>query len=320
MEFINDEINPFTRKYRIQNNIQLHLINSLEKPFISASMSIYDVDSLFSKYFYSENHHDEIGIPVLKQNLNSYKIFFKKLKRECIITEFLFGLNEIKNRMKEHHNKILESAFRDEYFSQYTFDYYKIVIFIERYIAFCKVHIPDIIYQYSFDMQKELFYGKNDLEKRMQIIKNHLSMIYFNEKYDKVSNGCVFGGNDFGIIYAINQNDTKKFFESEILKEEYQKLKDTSSDKKEYFIDTSIDPIVWNGTPTELIELIKALIENRSIKGDSQKKIISSFTKFLNIDIKHPDKLIQDIRKRNNKSETLFLDKLQTTLYDYISK
>jgi hypothetical protein len=182
------------------------------------------------------------------------------------------------------------------------------------------VYISDILYQYSFDMQKELFYGKNNSKNRLQIIENNLSTIYFNEKYDKKSNGFIFGGIDFGLIYTIKQNDTKQFFEREIIKEEYQKFKDTYSENKEYFIDTSINPIVWNGTPTELMELIKALIENRSIKGDSQKNIIKLFTRLLNIDIKYPDKLITDIKKRSNGSETLFLDKLKTTLYDYIQK
>jgi hypothetical protein len=78
--------------------------------------------------------------------------------------------------------------------------------------------------------------------------------------------------------------------------------------------------IKWNGSQTELIELIKALIENNSIKGQNQKNTIYLFSKFLKMDIKNPDKIIQDVKKRNNGSETLFLDKLKTTLYDYIQK
>jgi hypothetical protein len=76
----------------------------------------------------------------------------------------------------------------------------------------------------------------------------------------------------------------------------------------------------WNGTPTELMELIKSLIENRSIKGGTQKEMISIFSDFFGIEIKNPDKLIQDIKKRNNGSETLFLEKLKTSLFDYIQK
>ncbi|MBC7642863.1 MAG: RteC domain-containing protein [Flavobacterium sp.] len=75
----------------------------------------------------------------------------------------------------------------------------------------------------------------------------------------------------------------------------------------------------WNGTQTEFIELIKALIENGNIKG-TQTQIISKLSNVFNIVIKHPNKLITDIKKRNNGSETLFLDKLQKSLLDYIAQ
>lgn len=79
-----------------------------------------------------------------------------------------------------------------------------------------------------------------------------------------------------------------------------------------------INPLNWNGTQTEFIELIKALIENGNIKG-TQTEIISNLSNVFNIEIKHPNKLITDIKIRNNGSETLFLDKLQKSLFDYIT-
>jgi hypothetical protein len=75
----------------------------------------------------------------------------------------------------------------------------------------------------------------------------------------------------------------------------------------------------WNGTQTEFIEFIKALVENGNIKG-TQTEIISKLSKVFNIDIKYPNKLITDIKNRNNGSETLFLDKLQKSLLDYITR
>lgn len=81
--------------------------------------------------------------------------------------------------------------------------------------------------------------------------------------------------------------------------------------------------LFWNGTPTEFIELTKALIENGSLKGGTkgtQKEIIEDFSKTLNIEIKNPDKLLTDIKKRNIESETLFLDKLKRNLLNYINK
>lgn len=81
--------------------------------------------------------------------------------------------------------------------------------------------------------------------------------------------------------------------------------------------------LLWNGTPTEFIELTKSLIENGALKGGkkgTQKEIIEDFSKILNIEIKNPDKLLTDIKKRNNGSETLFIDKLKHTLLNYITK
>lgn len=75
----------------------------------------------------------------------------------------------------------------------------------------------------------------------------------------------------------------------------------------------------WKGSQTEFIELIKALIENGNLKG-TQTEIINQLSKVFSIDIKHPSKLITDIKKRNNGSETLFLDKLQKSLLDYITQ
>jgi hypothetical protein len=77
--------------------------------------------------------------------------------------------------------------------------------------------------------------------------------------------------------------------------------------------------IKFNVTSTEMIELIKSLIENGCVKG-KQKEIINAFSVFFNVEVKHPNKLINDIKNRNVGSETLFLDKLKTSLYNYITK
>ncbi len=74
----------------------------------------------------------------------------------------------------------------------------------------------------------------------------------------------------------------------------------------------------WIGSQTEFIELIKALIENGNIKG-TQIEIISKLSNVFNIEIKNPSKLINDLKLRNNESETLFLDKLKKSLFDYIT-
>lgn len=74
----------------------------------------------------------------------------------------------------------------------------------------------------------------------------------------------------------------------------------------------------WIGSQTEFIELTKALIENGNIKG-TQTEIIKNLSNVFNIEIKHPNKLITDIKTRNNGSETLFINKLHKSLFDYIT-
>ncbi len=74
----------------------------------------------------------------------------------------------------------------------------------------------------------------------------------------------------------------------------------------------------WNGTQTEFIELVKALIENGNVKG-TQTEIISKLSNVFNIKINNENKLINDIKTRNNGSETLFIDRLQKSLFDYIT-
>ncbi|WP_282142617.1 RteC domain-containing protein [Cellulophaga baltica] len=76
--------------------------------------------------------------------------------------------------------------------------------------------------------------------------------------------------------------------------------------------------IKFNLSQTEIIELTKALIENGNIKG-KQKDIINAFKVFFSVEINNPNKLITDIKKRNHGSETLFIDKLKSSLHNYIT-
>lgn len=81
---------------------------------------------------------------------------------------------------------------------------------------------------------------------------------------------------------------------------------------------TTENTLKWNGTQTEFIELVKALIENGNVKG-TQTEIINKLSNVFNIKINNENKLINDIKTRNNGSETLFIDRLQKSLFDYIT-
>lgn len=84
---------------------------------------------------------------------------------------------------------------------------------------------------------------------------------------------------------------------------------------------TNKNTLKWTGEQTEFIELFKALILNGSITGTgNQLDKINQLASLLNFEINNPYKLLNDIKTtRNNGSETLFLDKLKKTFYDYIT-
>ena len=93
-------------------------------------------------------------------------------------------------------------------------------------------------------------------------------------------------------------------------------LHSTESYLKE--IPNNTKALKWHGTQTEFIELVKALIVNENIKG-TQVELIETLSNVFDIEINNPNKLINDIKTRNNGSETLFLDKLKKSLFNYIS-
>ena len=69
----------------------------------------------------------------------------------------------------------------------------------------------------------------------------------------------------------------------------------------------------------EVIELVKALILNGNVTG-TQKDIIKEFGDFFKIKINNPNKTLQDIKNRNNGSESLFVDKLKLNIFKFVQK
>jgi hypothetical protein len=93
------------------------------------------------------------------------------------------------------------------------------------------------------------------------------------------------------------------------------------NDKENKTLNPTTQPIEnkvkFHGNPIEFLELIKSLVENGNLKG-TQKDIIENCSNFFDIKINNADTTIQKIKGRINDSETLFLNKLQKTLFDYI--
>lgn len=192
------------------------------------------------------------------------------------------------------------------------------------------------------------------------VLKNYLSLIeklskwdnkfeYYGEyghyRYFHLSTSDIFAKYDSSIpaglkdLIAIPKDKSLKYSEDihffhTMLSELYREIKKYSSENLTPLVQFSFgqdvvsnhikSDLIWNGTQTEFMELIKALIESGSIKDSNKKgkqiELVRALSDTLNTNIKNPDKLISDIKNRNNDSETLFLDKLKDHLIAYITK
>ena len=119
-------------------------------------------------------------------------------------------------------------------------------------------------------------------------------------------------------MYAYVENAFPSFQVKPIMRFK-ESVKDKIFPKEKEVTTVKHNPLEWSGTPTEFIELVKALIVSKVLKG-TQKDIINNLSGVFGLKINHPDKLIQDIINRNTGSETLFLDKLKENLYEYTQK
>ncbi|MBF2710000.1 RteC domain-containing protein [Flavobacterium soyangense] len=145
---------------------------------------------------------------------------------------------------------------------------------------------------------------------------------------------------EYNDIYQIDSNINENYDIKELIKDEskwmtdgynleiceqlttsFTKITEYLNIKKNKLTNNNEFPKVkFHGSPTEFIELIKALTENGNLKG-IQKDNIEICSNFFDIEIKNPTKLISDINNtRNTGSETLFLDKLKKSLYTYIQQ
>jgi hypothetical protein len=171
------------------------------------------------------------------------------------------------------------------------------------------------VMEYNRDFEGYRSYYLNDFE--------------FNEIYDEEPKGrenytvkdmikneskFLTDGYDLEICNQLTNSFLKitSFLESKLLEIE-------SNEQKEIHTDKTLN---WIGTQTELIELIKALIENGNIKvkNGEQGKTIEAISHFFSFPINNPNKLIADLKIRSNESETLFLNQLKKSLFNYITR
>jgi hypothetical protein len=80
-----------------------------------------------------------------------------------------------------------------------------------------------------------------------------------------------------------------------------------------------ISKIEWQNTPTDLIELIYALVNTGAIKSGKMDDLISNFSTFFNCDLSNRYQLHFQIKNRK-KEKAKFLEKLRVDFEKYLEK
>lgn len=167
----------------------------------------------------------------------------------------------------------------------------------------------------SFDNYVNLFKIQSEIFKSSYIDSNDIDFINselqkLEVKREKLKSKYLHIRllNEINIkIYTFTLNRIEEFLKNKLNQSE------TSTSINE------IEPLNFKGSQTQLMELIKALVESDLIEG-TQTNTIKQFSNFFNKEINNPSKLIQDIKGKNNDSKTAFLDLLKTNLNNYLMK
>lgn len=214
-------------------------------------------------------------------------------------------------RLLNHDGNKINYTQLEEYFTLYG------KAFNQGYNDYLSNTLDDILIDENNTILKERIFNKANPPQDIPLRPSMPFLIDENENYqlifDDIYHYGIIAGEHYRSWVFITQYH--KLFEAlfnDNFNEDYESINESSYDKNNQAVN-------WKGTQTDLIELIKALIENGTVKG-KQKDIINSISTFFGIEINHPDKLINDIKNRNNGSETLFLDSLKMSLFDYLKK
>ncbi|MDX1718959.1 MAG: hypothetical protein R3353_02275 [Salegentibacter mishustinae] len=113
------------------------------------------------------------------------------------------------------------------------------------------------------------------------------------------------------------QQETSDFKKSIISLDKHYKVNSILQERelKEFWKENNIQ---WLGTPLELAELIKALIEAKKINGGSEKQVFNFFQQLLNLPFDKRQKL-QSIRKRSTDLTPL-IHELEFHLKQWINR
>ena len=244
------------------------------------------------------------------------EILFLKYNKEYDLKMKNLGLNEVLDSLAENEKESSWVEQNEKSIADQLDKEYNNLIAKKEYFYGC----PFEIYHSSYNARLKDFlseYPDANESDFILIELNHRGNLIFGYAYEKTKKNISF-----------SEKKRNKFLEERINNLGYslEFAEDWGGDGTWYYdikesninsISSSINTVKWTGTQVELVELIKSLIESKKVQG-TQKEIINSFSKFFNIEINNPNKTIQDIKNRNNDSETLFLDKLKSNLLNFI--
>lgn len=248
---------------------------------------------------------------------------------------FIFFEGEVQEKQQE----LLEKAWGEqqdektlEYNLWYQESYCEILELFEKAVQKLdqqKIYYfgcPIRIYSETFEERKNIFLKEFEDAKDIDFIEEELKAGIFKLPYDQYIFTKIEKKFQFSLSRRLEFLESKANELSFTI--EYHKPRSNSEgETKETFEitplpqkkSTNIESLQWQGGQTELMELAKALIQAGKIKG-TQKEVVQSFSEFFQKEIKHPDKLLQDIKNRSNGSETLLLDNLKKNLLEYLQQ
>lgn len=193
------------------------------------------------------------------------------------------------------------------------------------------------VYLRDYDKRKHEFFERFNDALDIDFIEQEAGNL-LNDNFEKFS-WMIWKnkGEQSELIRNIEYSKVKKrrFLEEEAMSMGYDLIFDFDDEYASEFFTISehnnkhkSEPIksnlVWNASQTDLMELIKALIETDAIKDSKekgkQKELTNHLTSLFNIKINNPDKLITDLNKRNIGNETKFIDSLKKNLITFLQK
>jgi len=270
----------FKKTNKFLKEFQENLILEVEKLFQSS----------YDEYFNRDNAEEEIE-PGLWENPNEYYFLGAGAEYEVIF--------------KKEHRELNDKGV---------------------YFLYCKFKIYEKTYEERLNDFLETYEDAFPVHFLEDELKIFLKPIYENALYKRLDTKYKVDFSftiDRCISYLVEEQARKIGYAITLERDIFNdivsyKIENTKSEKESISINetSTLQPLKWQGTPTELIELTKALIENETFKGQgTQKEIFIKIQNLFDFELKTIDKTINSFDEvRSGGNETRFLDALKVSL------